>query len=457
MKKILKLSLITAAVLVSGAQAYSNSSLTKSQLIEKINKLEKELREFKQDAQEQLDDLNDRVDENELQTALNKIKWNGEFITRVGSFYGRTNGVDYSNVNKWDMQLRLGMESHINEKTKFTGRLVMTKAWANSTPMMQENLDSVQGRAYGTTSLFVERAYVDYKITPKIIATVGRQPSSDGPGLSLKYDTPRKSTYPALLFNGQADGVVLTYKASKTFTTRLAYGKGYQWDDRMYGFNAYNPGIKDTNVYGFFMEGKIKSSALGRNLWVFSLVRTTNLITNPFDPNPATNKSLGGYNHVGLYFENYHPFGSKIDYFISLAYAKPDSNGNTGMYDFNGDGVAETPVKLLKDEGYAYDIGIRYDVQNNFKIGYELNYGSKYWFSFSANLTDPINKLATRGNVNDFYIIYNMDLFQLIRLGYTYVNYNYSGSGMYFAPNDGEPSKVNDYYRLFYATYDVRF
>ena len=105
-------------------------------------------------------------------------------------------------------------------------------------------------------------------------------------------------------------------------------------------------------------------------------------------------------------------------------------------------------VKLLNKSGYAYHIGLRYDIKNNFKIGYEFNHGSRYWFSFSSNVADPLNKLAARGNVNDFYLIYNLDMNQYFRLGYTRADIDYAGSGMYYWMN-GEPNKVDEYYDVY--------
>ncbi|NPA10812.1 MAG: DUF3373 domain-containing protein [Epsilonproteobacteria bacterium] len=455
MKKAL-LSVVAAGLLSAGGfDNINNTNASKDDLLKQIQQLKKQLQQINED----IDDLNDRVDENELQSSLNRIKWGGELITRVGNFYGKAGGEDYANLNKWDMQLRLSMETRINPKTKFSGRLVMTKAWANVTPMYINYVDAISGKADGSNAVFVERAYIDYKITPNFIATIGRQPSSEGPGLSLKYDTPRKSTYPAILFNGQADGLVLTYKFKKNLRARLAYGKGYQWNDKNYGWVAKNPGIKDANVYAAIVEGNIKNSKLNHNLWILSAVRTTNLPSNPFvDYDASVNTSLGGYTHYGIYFENYHPLNSKFNYFLSYAYANPNPNSHTGYMDINGDGKPEA-VQLLKKSGFAYHMGVRYDIKKNLKLGYEFNYGSKYWFSFSSNLTDPINKLATRGKVNDVYLIYNLDLNNLVRVGFTYVDYDYDGSGLYLADvtNGGEPQKVDDYYKLIYLTYDVRF
>jgi hypothetical protein len=436
------------------------ASNTQTELVNRIINLETELKQLKKHCNIEIKNLNKRADENEFQSSINKIKWGGEFTVNVANYYVDLNSKNYSNTNKWDMRVALNMNARINDKTKFTGRLMMTKAWGSAVPLNLSYLDATQGRADGTSALYVERAYVDYYFTKNFVITIGRQPSSDGPGMNLKYDTKRKATYPVLLFNGAADGIVLTYKIRNfipKFKIRFAYGKGYQWIDRNYGWAGENPGIKDTDVYGFFVEGSVDKPEMGDNLWILTFTETTNLITNPLDDSNATiNKNLGNYEHIGVYFENNKAFESNFNYFVSFAYCKPESNGNTGIADLNGDGIADTSVELNKKSGYAYHIGMRYDKGRHWKFGYEFNHGSKYWFSFSTNLLDPTNKLAMRGNVNDFYVIYNMDIFQYVRIGVMYADINYNYSGMYYAPN-GEPDSVECNMKYAYLSYDLRF
>jgi len=429
-------------------------------LKQKIKSLESELNQLKSqvsDMNDDIDDLNDRVDENELQSALNKIKWSAEFETTVANFYGRRTNPqtqttqNFTNTNKWFMKLMLNMEAKINDKTRFTGRLMMSKAWSQSVPSAYAGMDMYQGRVNGTSALYVERAYVDYKFTPNFIMTIGRQPSSDGPGMSLKYDTPRKSTYPALLFNGAADGIVFTYKAP--LTVRVAYGKGYEWQDPQYEWTAPNGGIKDTNVYGAFIEGKLPVGS--RGFWQLSYVKTTDLFSNTNGSQANQNVNLGNYTHYGFYAESYN-IVPKLDAFISTAISKPSPNGSTAMVDLNGDGVAETPVKLNQKTGYAYHIGARYTLPKNVKVGYEFNHGSKYWFSFTGNIYDPMNKMAIRGYVHDIYAIYHLDMFQYIRANFMYARNKYNFNGWYFAPN-GEPQSIDDIYKMIALTYDLRF
>lgn len=457
---------LCAMLLVSNnlmAGKYSDEDVEK--LLKRVDQLEKIVKQFKGDYEEQMDELNARVDDNEFQASLNRIKWGGEFETTVGNYWGKQGSIQgmlpgskFHNNNKWDLKLRLNMQTKINDKTKFTGRLSMYKGWASNQAWggmsgYPGTFDSSDGRMTGGSGIFVERAYIDYKITNNLIATIGRQPSNDGPGANLKNNTPRKSTYPAILFNGNADGIILSYKLPKNIphgAVRIAYGKGFQWNSDRYGYTANQGTLKDLNVYGAFLEGSLPLKKMGNNLLVFSAVLGKDFVGDPNNGNTLSNTNLGDFKHYGLYFENNKAFGTNFNYFISTAMSDPKSNGKS----YTSPGYP--PMKLLDKNGYAYHVGIRYDFNSKFKAGYEFNHGSKYWFSYTTGSYDPLNKIATRGNANDVYLIYQIDMNQYLRAGYTDIDYKYTGSGWHMAPN-GTPLSTDDYTKLFYLNYNIKF
>jgi len=187
---------------------------------------------------------------------------------------------------------------------------------------------------------------------------------------------------------------------------------------------------------------------MGRNLIILSTVVGTDFVGDPTGSDDQNNTNLGDFRHYGLYFKNDKAFGTGLNYFISLAMSDPDGNGKS----YN---TQNGHMKLLNKKGYAYHIGARYDI-NNFKIGYEFNHGSKYWFSYTSGSYDPLNKIATRGSVSDFYLMYQIDMNQFLRAGYTDIDYKYSGSGWHMAVN-GEPKITDDYTKLLYINYNVKY
>ncbi len=461
MKKILKISLAAAIMLGSTLQA------SETELKSEISALKAELSKLKKSTNESIDELYERADSNEFEATMNRIKWGGGVEIGVNNYEGTTGsmttpmgnmpGTEYSNSNKWTNKLKLSMEAKINDSAKFTGRLSMYKNWADSTPSQMLS-DPNEGKTSnsGTSGLFVERAYVDYKINDIFTTTVGRQPSSDGPGMSLKENTPRKATYPALLFNGNADGIILTANAGnvkgafKELKFRGAYGKGFQQDNSMSGFLANDNGVDDLDVAGAFIETSLDIPAMGENLMVLSYVKAVDFVGNSLNVDTPNNVNLGDFDLMGIYFENNKAFGSALSYFISYGYSKGSSNGKTVNY---GPMTSNQNVGLVDGSASAYHVGLRYDFAKAFKLGYEFNHGDENWFSFTQGSEDPMNKMATRGDVHDLYAIYQMDMNQYLRIGYTDIQYDYTGSGWHIGP----AMPTDDEAKRAYLVYNVKF
>jgi len=448
--------LITSMAMSLSAQTYSQADMDK--VLKRLDALENS----KASTEESIDELYDRADENEFQATMNRIKWGAEFEVCDNFLDGKNgsmtdmgvSGYDYTNNNQWTTKLRLSMDAKVNKKTKFTGRLAMYKNWSDSTSSQLS--DPAQGRKpIGDSGLYVERAYVDYSPIEELTITLGRQPSSDGPGMTLIENTKRKSTYPAILFDGAADGVVLTYKifpkSEMNPTLRAAYGKGFQ---NNINYSPYSPAkdnqLDDLNVYGAFYEMSLPIVSMGENLLVLSYVMGTDFVGHPQHVEAPNNKNLGDMALAGIYFENNKAFGTSFNYFLSAGFNMPDSNGNSVNF---GEMTGNQDVQLIKDNGSAFQIGARYDFDFDVKIGYEYNHGSKYWYSFTSGSSDLLNKLATRGSVNDLYAIYQIDINQFLKVGYTMIDYDYTGSGWHI----GEPMKTNDNADRGYLLYNLRF
>lgn len=124
--------------------------------------------------------------------------------------------------------------------------------------------------------LYVDRAYLDYYITPEWIATIGRQPGTDGPGSNLRNNVLRQSTYPALAINALGDAAVITYKPESLqdhkVAIRAAYGKTYQWDEegKVRDWMSDQKDA-DANLYYAAVEGELPIEGMGDNLILFNI------------------------------------------------------------------------------------------------------------------------------------------------------------------------------------------
>lgn len=505
MRKSIRISLCATMVLMlasSSAMADKKDEIIKS-LIERLDKVEKELTEIKgetkylrgetenikKDTEEQVEELHARADENEFQSALNKVKFGFDMETSVNFLDGDYNAQEVDSKEKWTSVFHLNMSANINERTKFNGRIGVSRNWSDYT--LDTTNDYNQGRnSSGGTNLFLERAYLDYKLSDNFIVTIGRQPGSDGPGSNLKNNSSRQATYPALLFSANGDGVVLTYKPKipslENSAVRLIYAKMYQWDDGTSFLGKEE--IDDARIYGAMLETKLPLGLMGDNLMILWGV-TADKVTINASSSGLGSLNIGDLSYANLYFENNNAFGTNLNYFISGAMMKgsnavdnsaliasriSSSENQAAAYlaalAATGDHAtaqqlaaqrlqqsaqqAIAGTKLNEEDAWAVHVGARYDFNDQWKLGYQFFHGSKYWYSFqAASVSDPLNITQTRGDAHDIYLIYQIDFNQFLRLGYTYVNYDYTGSGYPF----GGTQKTDDTVKNIMLTYNIRF
>ncbi len=405
--------------------------------------------------------IEDRLDDIEFQSGLDKIKFGLDFTTgaseswyKIGERYtsGSTTPTaeeKYSAHNKWGMQLNLNMNAPINSYTKFYGRLSMTKNYGMmDTSNVHNPLDTDAGRDFRQSgqSIYVSRAYVDLFLSPEIIATLGRQPGTDGPGSNLRNNALRQSTYPALLFNALGDAAVLSYKPNFAkqlqFVLRGAYGKIYQVDkEGVVRDWTSKQDMADTDLYYASFEIQPYLGNLGKNtLFMVSWARMHDLaldlsqLTNPTTGQNFGVESLGTIDTVNVHFESYQAFGLPLNYFVSGSYMKGSNSKAVGATKLSTliTNELDTEKTLFNEEtAYAIHAGLRYDFHKLFKLGAEYFYGSQYWFAFSRlSFSDNLNLRNTRGQAYDVYIISQIDRNQFFRLSYTHIQNKYNNRGM---------------------------
>lgn len=472
MKNILKISIATSLI-ASLALADTNEELTK-----KVQELQKQLKELKASQEDGLDELDERIDEVETSTLTDKINFGLEFRSRVDNFKDeKANGESFSQNNVWSNRLRLDMRAKVTEGMKFVGRLTMYKNWSDSgDAYTYSSMDPMQGRRPSDSGIFVERAYVDWKVYDAkvpLVLTIGRQPSSDGPSHQFKDNTVRKSTYSALSFDGAADGVVATLPLNKLtgidgMAVRIGYGKGFQKDTTV--TYVGNPdAIKDSNVYGVFFD---TSLGLDGSLLQLSAVGANHVVSNV----PNDNKNIGKIALYTAMLEFTNIVDSGLDFFAHYAMSQSKPNGEYSLMDTsNAPSMTNPPLGLLTStpgdtdtkNGHAFWVGARYKLpisaMKEPKIGAEFNKGNKYWFSFTQGSNDFTNKLATRGSATEVYYIQPINRYAFLRLGAQWIDYDYTGSGYQIgAPmsmadaktmNPNALNKLTNYYLLFNLTY----
>jgi hypothetical protein len=486
-KQFLGASILAMAALMEPACAITNEELLKRMeaLESEVKEAKKQNAEFKNQIsglesgiksqiQKELGAVEDRIDGVETSVLMNKVNLGLGFRSRVDSYNAkRVNGTTAGNDNVWTTKLHLNMDSQITDNMKFSGRLAMYKYWGGNTAIgNNQNMsgyDPMQGRRPADSAVFAERAYVDYIIDKEwavpVTFTIGRQPSSDGPSHQFKDNTVRKSTYSALGFDGAADGVVTTLDLQKATgmenaAVRLAYGKGYQAYNTTNGNTQYidsSNGVKDTQIYGMFIDGAIPS--VKGSLLQLGYVKAKDVTGMTGGAN------LGSIDLIGAMAEFTNIAGSGVDLFAHYGLSRTDSNANTvnvgdgngAIYGLLGDSAHANLNE--KHTGNAFWLGGRYTLPfaNSAKIGYEYNRGSQYWISFTNSANDLTNKLAARGNAHEVYYIQPINRYAYLRAGAQFIKYDYAGSGSHLgtpmklgdAGTDAQIKELTNYYLLF--------
>lgn len=421
-----------------------------------------------------LADLEDRLDEIEFQSGLDKIKFGLDFSTgggeswyKISERYSGTTLIPeqkYSAHNKWGMELHLNMNASINDYTKFYGRLSMAKNYGMmDTNGVHQPLDIDAGRDLRSSgqSLYVTRAYVDLFLSKEIVATLGRQPGTDGPGSNLRNNALRQSTYPALLVNALGDAAVISYKPrflrQLQFVVRGAYGKVYQADSQgvVRDWTSKQDTL-DSDLYYASMEIQPYLGSLGKNsLIILSYTRLNNLAlevpTNMQGTTPIDYKvqNLGDMDVMNLHFESYQAFGLPLNYFVSGSYTKGSDarvvkTPNTLVEPLKTALLGQ--LKFNEETAFAVHAGLRYDFHRYFKLGGEYFYGSQYWYTVTrASFNDPLNIRNTRGQAFDVYVITQLDRNQFFRLSYTHIQNKWNNRGLPFGgaygTNDEDKAK----------------
>ncbi len=371
---------------------------------------------------------------------------------------------DVSNDNHWTSRYRLNLDADVTENITFHGRLAVYQNWGDS--KNRTLTDMAMAHIPDDSTLKLDRFYVDWQLpmTVPLAVSVGRLPTTEGPPLQLREFRMRQAVFPALLLDAELNGLVVSlgledYTGWENSGLRFLYSKSYEDSDDLVPYLDSRSALDDTNIYGLQLEGSLPF--LDKSLLTLSALWATDMNANGVE--------LGNMAVYGIHTQVCDIMDSGLDLFFSWALNNSDPNGNFGVEDYplalpdGSTGKFSIPVGMLTNDGkddrtgWAIYAGLRYrlpiSMLRNPKLGFEYNYGSKYWYSLTPASLDLINRLSIRGNSYDFYYIQPFNRYITMRTGFNYIDFNYDRSGSFV----GKPLKVDDSLRNFYVLFDCRF
>ena len=383
-------------------------------------------------------------------------------------------------------KFRLNMKAKVNSKLDFGARLAAYKVWGDSNGV-KFNGGSLGDITFdGNTAslphgdvIHLERAYFNYKNrigNVPVNFSLGRRPSTDGPPMEYgNYSLEGGSPYTPII-NWQFDGASLAFGLEDAtgipgFDFKLCYGVGFEGDwGNSSSLNDTRPDVEDVHLYGFITTlfdddrisvgfnyahaSKITDGFTGTTVMPFIVTKQDlgDGVGGPpdgvpeyyFETNPGGYVSriepmtnIGDWDAASLLVRaNLAEFSDDmpdIDMFLSgsWTHTNPSKISTNPFYEMMGQGLLSSNGVLESRNGYGIWAGVLLPMPRDARLGFEYNWGSKYWFSFTGaedSLTG--SKAATRGQVYEGYYI--QPIFEdnfFFKLGARYYDYKYTGSG----------------------------
>lgn len=389
-------------------------------------------------------------------------KYNTSYLATVNA-YKPKNETLYTNKFALDLKAKATKDVTVNVK------LGMYKVFGSQDNTATANgnfadrvgvFDGVLGHVPSSSYLNVDRAYATWSniMDQPVWFSVGRRPATDGAPTNLKSNNERPGNggTPALLVNYAFDGMTIGYAPDidmlPGFYTKVCYGRGF---DSGYQGKVGNS-LKDTDMLGVAII-PVDTDPLrvwmqwNRGFDIFDFPVMSNTIFG----NTAPSVNLGAIDWFGLgAMSTLKQVGpGDLNFFVdgglSITYPRKTVSANAGFQGLLSGQFFAQDFNPKSQTGYAAFAGLRYDLPSKTKIGFEYNYGSKYWITFAPAADDMwTSKVGTRGQVFEPYIIQELDLKPVssifaktfFKIGYQYYDFHYTGSNNWV----GEPVKITD-------------
>ncbi|MGM0533597.1 MAG: DUF3373 family protein [Campylobacterota bacterium] len=479
----MKKAVVLSAVAALGINAAAATTEQLQQQIEELKTQIEQMQESRQDDQKDFKRLKSSFNEVKAHDAGDNIKFGVDLRTSYDYVNYDVDGQDDTDNSILSNRLLLTMAQQPTDNLIFKGALAMNKVFGHNNVIASNSMQNYDWFSTTTPSddtLRVREAYfvyfgelgeVDYT------ASFGRRPSLNGLAGNLREDDPAASPL-AHNINMQFDGASFNFKMEELtdipgFAMKLCLGRGYSNANAKYVYTpidfqetedvtpndpqdsyAENEDTTDMDMVGIisklYDDGKYSATL---NLFyaqnMLGIKDAMNFHSGFQDVGDMTGGALTFMaDGIG---DSFFGFWANTKIFASAAFSRTDPKDGVitenGGIDPNTGNPVDAEAGMLgstdSETGHSFYAGIQMPdlLTDDGRLGFEYNYGSEHWRSFTYGEDTMIgSKLAARGNAYEAYwtkplVGENVDM----QLRYTYIDYDYSGSQMFFGAS-GAPS-----------------
>jgi len=478
MKKIIAPLLVGAAL--SSAFAADDS------LKQEIEALKVQMAELK-NAQSKIniDALKAQMNEIKAHDSGDNIKWTVDFRTSYDQLEYKLNGLPSESNGIWTNKLVLGMAAQPADNLIFKGALGAYKMFGYNGATAYnpfQNMDWYSSETPDDSIIRLKEAYFLYLGNMGDIpysASFGRRPSVDGfltnlrndnempaspighninmefDGASFKFDLDKVTGISGMYFkiclgrgNTNADS---KYAAFDNFTGTIPFSAFGRLSYAESSLNAPNMDLAGA-IFQLYDNGQYKVMANYFKGWNMMGANLSNFTMSTVDVNLVDVGDLTGgalslqVNGIG---DGISDFLDDSIFFLSYAFSQTDPKGSHTYLDPTT-GAPTVGAEMLgssdKETGNSIYTGVQVPgIMKGQRLGLEYNHGSKYWRSFTYGEDSLVgSKLAARGDAYEvYYILPIVGKNLTAQLSYVYIDYDYTGSDMFFDGSTGAPKDVD--------------
>jgi hypothetical protein len=344
------------------------------------------------------------IDNKDAYTSISDL---GTYLGSGGASGTTTTPADEWNNGYAKMWFRMNMSAQPSDKLSFFGRLSSAKHMNAFGAEGTQNTTYQEFNAGITTrdnaSVWLERAFANYKFTDNLTMTFGRLPTVGGAPKHLSKGEAMAGAYPTQAYSAIFDGVALTY--SKKSTSGATHSGRFVWTP------TTTPNLESSSPVTSAAGSKMTSM----NDWVAAMyeyentsvswARKSHFIGQFMQANgseTSTQALVLNLQRYALYWEILGVGNSKFDLALSHSINKLKNEGElNGLFPKGYLGLTDGEEAT----GGSTIITTRYALTEKSKIGFEYVTTEDTAFTFDAVSTTPINMYGSFGS--GYHLFYN--------------------------------------------------